>query len=187
MSEEWRAVVGYEGLYEVSDMGRVRSLDRILPIRKTRWGGTAMRLHHGRMMRSYPKSNGYLKCTINDSDGAEHTCYVHRLVIAAFDGVPEASERLEVNHRNGDKTDNRRCNLEYVTSSENKLHAQEIGLRDVRGEGNPQAKLTADQVRDIRRRFARGGITKTALANEHAVCGATISNCLSGRSWGWLT
>ena len=106
-SEEWRPVVGYEGSYEVSDMGRVRSLDRTTD-RGRKW--------KGRMMSPSALQNCYLVVTLW-RDGSQRTPLVHRLVLEAFAGPqPELHESL---HRNGGRQDNRAANLRWGTHAEN--------------------------------------------------------------------
>lgn len=125
-TEIWKPVVGYEGLYEVSDHGRVRSLDRSAHI-ACRWGGTATRLIRGRVMRATDNGRGYLMVHLS-TNGYRDPRLVHRLVAEAF--VPVAEERQFVNHRDGDKTNNTASNLEWCTRAENMAHAHSNGLTD---------------------------------------------------------
>lgn len=109
MTENWRAIPGHEGSYEVSDLGRVRSLDRITD-RGRRW--------RGRMMTPYPMRNGYLIVTLW-RQGKQRTWLVHRLVLSAFVGLPaEGDEGL---HRDGDQTNNTLANLAWGTHSDNQF------------------------------------------------------------------
>ena len=101
MSKEvWRDIEGYEGLYQVSDQGRVKSLER-----KDCLG----RIVKERILRPVPASNGYLVVTLY-AGGKRKTLKVHRLVCQAFHKNP--NNKSDVNHINEDKTDNRACNLE---------------------------------------------------------------------------
>lgn len=107
--EAWRAVPGYEGTYEVSDLGRVRSLDRIKRDGR-RW--------HGRMMRLIPHERGYLTVKLC----RDNTCrmwFVHRLVLMAF--VGEAPAGSEARHLDGDSSNAALANLAWGTHSENML------------------------------------------------------------------
>lgn len=105
--EEWRAVVGYEGRYEVSNMGRVKSLDR-------------QRRQHP-LFRLHPDAkDGYVRINLRDGDGKCHAAYVHRLVAQAF--VGGYRQGYEVNHRDEDKTNNRWDNLEWVSKRANINH-----------------------------------------------------------------
>lgn len=108
--EIWKDIEGYKGIYQVRNMGRVRSLTRKV------WNYTKP----GRILRPGSKKNGYLHvCLINGSKREKHA-HVHRLVAAAF--IPNPDNLPEVNHKNYDKTDNRVENLEWCTSRYNKAH-----------------------------------------------------------------
>lgn len=144
MAEEWRPVVGFEGLYEVSDLGRVRSLDREITCRN-RWGSTLSYVLPGKVLRPGPAGKGYLKVTLH-RDGP-HYRYVHRLVLEAFVGL--CPDGMEGCHNLGDRKDNRLSNLRYDTPTENQRDRTAHG-KDQLGERNTQAKLTAAEVRQIR-------------------------------------
>lgn len=103
-------IKGYEGLYAVTDDGRV-------------WSYPKATKHNGKMITLSPHRSGYITVELS-KNGKQKRFYVHRLVAQAF--IP--NEKKEVNHKNGIKTDNRVENLEWVTSSENKLHAEKMML-----------------------------------------------------------
>jgi hypothetical protein len=130
--EIWKDINGYEGLYQVSNLGNVKSLDRVI------WNGHAHHLHKGRVMK--PKGNRY-KDVILCKEGKGKKHYVHRLVALEF--IPNTLNKAEVNHKNGIKEDNRLDNLEWSTSKENKKHAWDNGyyeVRDMSGINNPNYK-----------------------------------------------
>ena len=121
MKEVWKDVRGYKGFYQVSNLGRVRSLDRVVSHKKN---GTAR--HKGRMLRPALNSREYLTLSLHKG-GEMKTAKVHRLVLKAF--VPRVKGKSYCNHKDGDKGNNRVENLEWCTGSENVLHAFRVGLR----------------------------------------------------------
>lgn len=123
VSEEWRPVIGIQH-YEVSNTGKIRSLDRIKQF-KCRWGHSVTRNHKGTVLHGHINSDGYKAVKLGRTHG-EHL--VHRLVATAFIGDCPAG--WTVNHKNGDKLDNRPHNLEYLTFSDNTKHAHATGLHD---------------------------------------------------------
>lgn len=116
--ERWLPLVGYEDIYEVSDQGRVRGLDRLVP----RGGGT-LRRQIGKLL-SIHKGDHYSKVRLmRDGDGKTHN--VHSLVMAAF--VGPCPPGMEVCHNNGQHHDNRLANLRYDTHSANERDAVKHG------------------------------------------------------------
>lgn len=109
MTETWLAVAGFEGLYEVSDLGNVRSLDRTV-----NRGGHQMR-RSGKQLNPQESTGGYYQVSL-----AGQLFCVHRLVAVAF---IRGDRSLEANHKNGEKADNRAVNLEWLSHSENMKHA----------------------------------------------------------------
>lgn len=120
--EVWRAISGYEGHYEVSSMGHVRSLDRTVP----RTGGQGDLSIKGKLLKTGRTPKGYLRIQLSKDD-AKKNCLVHRLVAETF--APNTDSSLEINHRDGDKENNRIGNLEWLTPSENQKHAYKNGLK----------------------------------------------------------
>lgn len=142
VTELWRPVPGYEGGYEASDLGRVRSVDRW--VTQTNGLGTSYsRLMRGKFMAPCPKDNGYL----NISLGFKNSKMLHCVI--ALTWIGPRPEGFHVNHKNGDKSDNRACNLGYVTPKENALHAHMTGL-SIPKCGPERPQLTIDEVRRIR-------------------------------------
>jgi hypothetical protein len=112
------------GFYEVSDLGEVRSVDRIT-IRTNRWNTPYKQRWKGKVLKPRVTHDGYLRLKLCKL-GEEIHMTVHRMVAFAFLGVP--ARNLQVNHKDGCKTNNQVSNLEWVTASENVSHAfKELG------------------------------------------------------------
>lgn len=120
--EIWKPVVNYEGYYEVSNMGRVRRVDRRV---NTEIRHNETKLWPGRILKQNRKRNGYYTVDLC-KDNHVKTISVHRLVATAF--VPACEGRTHVNHINCNKADNRAENLEWCTLQENIAHGKEHGL-----------------------------------------------------------
>lgn len=127
VGETWLDIAGYEGLYQVSNLGRVKSLDRL---RHTGYGYHSV--VKGRILKLQKKQNGYLYAVLVKPGFNGSHKPVHRLVLKAFQPRLDANE-FQVNHLNGSKTDNRLPNLEWCTASENSTHAyQVLGVGNIR-------------------------------------------------------
>jgi predicted XRE-type DNA-binding protein len=117
--EEWRDIKNYEGIYQVSNLGNVRSLDRVIEDSMGR-----KRKYKGKVLIP-GNSKGYLKVDLKYK-GSSKTMKIHRLVTQAF--LDTYSENLPVNHKDGNKTNNNINNLECITDSENIKHCHKNGL-----------------------------------------------------------
>lgn len=176
-SEEWRAVEGYEGRYEVSNLGRVRSLDRYDSYTCDRYPNGFKRKRHGRMMSPHiNKLTGYEHIIL---EGKMHL--VHRLVAKAF--VNNDNNCPEVNHINEIKSDNRSENLEWTTRSGNALHSSYKN----RGINNSLSKLTEDDVVSIVDLLRNRHLTYKEIGSMFNVTSHAVFRIKTGASWGWLT
>lgn len=110
MIEEWKYAKGYEGLYEVSSLGRIRSVDRYV----NNNGNDIFK--KGKILKPYRKDNGYLQCSLY-KNRKHYMPYLHKLIAESF--IPNPKELDEVNHINHDKNDCSIKNLEWVTHEEN--------------------------------------------------------------------
>lgn len=120
--EEWKDIKNYEGLYQVSNLGRVRSVDHYASNGKTQI------LYKGKIKRLQSnKKNDYLSVILSKNN-KEKRVYIHRLVAESF--IKKIDGKDEVNHIDGNKHNNIVENLEWVTSQENKQHAYSLGLYD---------------------------------------------------------
>lgn len=115
--EEWRNVKGYEGLYQVSDWGNVRSLDRINEFYNPMLKKMSKRFWEGKVLKKVKNQDGYDVVSLRDYNHKGHDGKVHRLVAEAF--LPNPQNKPTVDHINGDKQDNRVENLRWATNKEN--------------------------------------------------------------------
>lgn len=125
MREEWRDIPGTGDLYEASSLGRIRSKDRIVT-RRSKSGHLNQYYRAGVVLKPLRATHGYLMVGLHYGEGRVMTT-VHKLVALAW--LNENPGRREINHRDGNKLNNRPENLEWVTHSENILHAQAMGLK----------------------------------------------------------
>lgn len=167
-SECWKSIAGYEGYYEVSDLGQVRSLPR-------KGSPRFFLLRQGN--KCGYRSVGFQIARVDS------TFSVHQLVARAF--IPNPRDLFEVNHLNGNKADNRACNLDWCTRSENVQHAFDNGFKfGLKGESHPRALLTDEAVRQIRAKFRPRVYTRSMLAREYGVKPRTIKAVISRQLWG---
>lgn len=158
--EVWKDIPGYEGKYQASSFGRIRSVDHYV-----------VRLVKGRVLRPRTRKEGYLTVTISGAGPKD----VHRLVAMAFHGVPEPG--WQARHLNGDRADPRPENLAWGTQSENELDKYVYAGR--------RHKLSLDDVRDIRQRLHLGESVPD-IARSYGVSVETVRQISKGVIYSWL-
>lgn len=161
--EVWASVKVFEGQYEVSNIGNIRSIDRYVDHYK---GGK--RLYKGTSKNVRLNRYGYLRCNLKDG-GKRYDFSVHRLVALAF--IPNPENKEQVNHINGIKTDNRVENLEWCTSSENNIHATKYRL--------VKTKLSDVQVLEI----FNSNLSYRKLAENYGVSNSIIWRIKNKKSY----
>lgn len=174
-NEIWKDVVGYEGLYQVSNLGRVKSLARTV-IRSN-----GVPLYCKEKVLKTAKISGYPLVDLRKK-GNRKVIQVHRLICLAF--LPNPENKPQVNHKNGVKTDNRLENLEWATRSENSKHAFLIGLNKpnmLKGEKIGTSKLTEKQVIQIK--HGNKGLTRKQISAKYGIDPTTVSKIILGKSW----
>jgi hypothetical protein len=168
--ENWKAVVGYEGLYEVSDIGRVRAIARVTC---GRWGARPLK---ARIMKPVLKrATGYYAISLCKS-GLVKQPSVHKLVLEAF--VGPRPDGMEACHWDGDRTNAALSNLRWDTRLNNALDRKRHGT-DLLGERAKSARLTESLVREIRKRNK----SARAWAKELGVGLQTVCRARSGITW----
>ena len=168
--EEWLPVVGYEGYYSVSNMGRIRRDAPGLRQRTT---------YPGRILRTSIDKNNYRQVTLC-VNGKETREKPHQLVAFAFLGP--RPEGKQINHKNGHKNDNRVENLEWVTHAENGRHAARMGLLYT-WKALQQAKLHPPEVIDIRQLYKTGQFTQRELAQIFHTTQMMVWKITKGLGW----
>lgn len=148
MEEIWKDIENYEGFYQVSNLGRVKSMERIVNA-----GAGGKRIVKERIMKQGYNQGGYLSATLS-KNFISKTTSTQRLVAKAF--IPNPENKAEVNHINCIRDDNRVSNLEWNTKSENIRHSFQFGKNRNNGENSNRALLTNLQVSEIRGKYTYG-------------------------------
>ena len=182
---KWLAIPGYEGIYQVSDRGQVRSLDRSI----TNKNGE-LQFISGKLLKQIRDRDGYLQVYLcqNSQAKAEN---VHHLVARAFLPPPdgEIGSKLYsycLNHIDGNKHNNCSDNLEWITQAENQQHAIDTGLFNTHGT-QTQSKLTEVQVLDIWELLEENRLSYRQIAECFDVSVKTIQKIKYGKAWRKVT
>lgn len=168
MTEQWKTVVGHAD-YVVSSEGRIR---------RQNWVNGAKSTNR---LLGYNIENGYREVCLYDAKHKRKVRLIHHVVAEAFLGP--RPDGKEINHKDGNKRNNRVSNLEYVTPSENIRHALRTGLMTpVRGTAVGSSRLSNRQVRRIRERYANGA-SMADIARRMKLGLTTVSDIVSRRTW----
>lgn len=184
--EYWKDAAGYEGLYEISSLGRLRSCDRVT----TGKNGTARKLK-GKIMKTPLTVSGYPHTALV-KDGKKKTHTVHRLMALTY--LPNPECKRTVNHIDGVKTNNLLSNLEWATDKENSKHAWDMGLSkpinpnkngNRQGENLSYSVLTESDVVFIRKNCKKNGgnVRIVEMCEMFGVTSATISSVIDETNW----
>lgn len=168
--EVWKTIKGFEN-YQVSSYGNVRSIDRLVPHRTS--GELMLK---GKLIKPYKTNSGYISVKLY-KNSKQKSFLVHRLIALYF--IENIKKKSYVNHLDGIKTNNKIENLEWVTNSENHIHAYELGLK-LRGEKCNMSKLTEEQVIQIR---LLNGMTHLEISNIYNVSRRCIGKILNRETW----
>ncbi len=171
--EEWKAIKGWEGRYEISNHGYVQSI-------ATRYGNPKL----PRVLKRRHMPNGYQQAVLGHS--TYH--YIHRLVAQTF--IPNPNNLPFVNHIDGNRANNHVSNLEWCDQKHNLAHAVRIGSMSCqKGEGNHNSKLTDAVVRQIRAMHVpyKRTVSYPKLAQLFGVSLTAVRNAIKGKTWSHLT
>lgn len=173
MKEVWKPIAQFNGRYDVSNKGRIRS-----------W------INMGRRKLKTPeiRKTGYNNCgyeyIVISYKSKQYTESIHRLVAITF--IPNPENKPCVNHIDGDKTNNHASNLEWMTHKENTRHGMETGLIsfESHGEKNGMSRLTRNDVLDIRNTYRLGCVTQQEIADAWGLSSGHVNDIINKRRWG---
>lgn len=177
--EIWKDIAGHEGWYQVSNMGRVKSL--VKPYRRVE-----------KVLKGSPNTTGYILVQLRNGSKGRFSLLVHRLVMMAFEPREDMDE-MQVNHKDFDISNNKLSNLEWTTRQENMDHytsSDKFVNRAVnsthKGENHHLCVMTDELVIEFRRRYAEiklvGG-SRTKLAREFGIAESTARQITDGVTW----
>ena len=173
---DWVPIPGYEGFYEVSSQGHIRSLDR------DRQNGTGVL--KGRVLKGRPNDTGYLIVALYDRNGGRKDKTIHSIILETFVGIRPSG--LQCRHLDGNSQNNSLSNLCWGTSLEqaNDRKRHGTGHREMsrKGEAISWSKFTEKDIRDIRRKYKEGA-TQGTLAKEYGVHQSYISRIVLKVVW----
>jgi hypothetical protein len=161
MEEIWKDIKGYEGFYQISNLGRVKTLN----------------FKVAKILKNSLDSRGYYQVKLKD----RKSHLIHHLVMKNFVSEKPSPDH-QVNHINGVKTDNYLENLEWVTRSQNMLHAYKLGLNYTlgkKGSSHPNASITENDVKEIR----KSNLTSKELGEKYNLSYKTICAIRAKKSW----
>lgn len=175
MKEEWRSIDGFEGRYQISNLGRVLSLPKIITTNVFNKAKVETSTKE-RIIKGRKDKDGYIIADLSDSSGKLHKCRVHRLVANAF--IEKVDGKEMVNHKNGQKDDNRASNLEWCTNKENLTHAHHELYNDCHHYYNERTVALYSEDMNLVKEFK----SCASAARHLGVSAQAVASCLSGKS-----
>lgn len=174
MKEIWKDIPDYEGLYQASNLGNIRSVDRVEVC------GNMNRSRKGRVLKQKTKKNGYKEVTLS-RDGNSKSFTVHRLATMTF--LINFKDKPCVNHKDSNRANNVLDNLHMVTHSENMIHGLLFGnVIPKRGVDHSSSKLKYKEVVDIKKMLV-SGYSAPYIAEKYQVSKSAIYSIKGGYNW----
>lgn len=165
--EQWKDIKGFESLYQISNLGRVKSLSR-------KWKPDES------ILVNQINTFGYHVVRLGQGVGKYKQFFIHRLVALHF--IDNPNNLSEVNHKDGDKLNNDFTNLEWVSRSKNMIHAFDTRLVSNSGTDNPNCKLTETIVLCILKEY-ESGISKENIMKKYNLTLSNYKNIIHRRTW----
>lgn len=180
MEEEvWKDIEGYEGRYQVSNLGNIKTLDRIVQESNGR------RVHRKeKLLVKHIMYKGYERVKLYKTKDEKNTIFVHKLVASSF--VLNPNNYTEINHIDGNKINNADSNLEWCSRSHNVRETYRLGLRNpntYKGAGNKSSKLTEQDVLNIRQEYSISKVPIKQLAQKYNTCYSNINYIVNRITW----
>lgn len=174
VKEIWKDVVGYEGLYQVSNLGNIKSLDKYVNTK-----GNKLKLHKGKILKPKKRPRGYLEVSLY-KDRKPKSIQIHRLVAIAF--IPNPENKPHINHKKPvteEFCDNSVNNLEWCTPKENMIYAFKCGRVNAKGKDSVSSKTVLQY--DLNGNFIREWDCTMDIQRELGFANTDISGCCLGK------
>lgn len=178
--ELWADVQDYEGLYQISTYGRVKSLERWIDIHPEGMKSYRRKIKEKILSPAKGSCDKRYYIVVLSKDGAHKTHPVHRLVCQHF--IDNHEDKEQVNHIDGDKDNNHVSNLEWCTSLENHLHSRKLKLHDDKGDKSVNAKVKTLDIPYIKE-LSENGVSYRVLGSMFGVSSTTIHRIIKGKRY----
>jgi hypothetical protein len=175
LNEIWKDLIGFEGFYKISNLGRIKSIDRYV---NSSLKNQKSVLRIGKILKLSLDRYGYLKVNIRKNN-IKKNITIHRAVALTF--IKNTKNLEQVNHIDGNKQNNYVENLEWITNDDNIAHGVKNNLF-VFGENHHNSKLTNQQVKEIKEKYIPKIYSSYKLAKEYGVSRPNINSIINGKT-----